>query len=119
MILRRLTLKILPSLELMQYDELDLFILKKIMEKGDVSTHDIAKEFKWEDKRKFKNGTDRKIFLSGKDTLIMLRLKKMSKEDIVFIDKKDGRYSFIVLKEKVKPCIMIKESDGKWIILEA
>ncbi|HEY0090082.1 MAG TPA: hypothetical protein VGB37_14645 [Candidatus Lokiarchaeia archaeon] len=102
----------------MQYDELDLFILKKIIEKGDVSTHEIAKEFKWGDKNKFENSNDYKNYYSSKDTKINSRLKNMAKEEIVVIEKKERKNNFIVIKEKVKPCLMIKEKDGKFIILE-
>jgi len=109
-------------------DALDIWIIKEFYEKRVTTTWDMSKNYKWTDKkRNLTNREENKFFLS-KSMMIEYRIKRFIKEGFVKIEG-NGEKIFVLDVERVKisrhkfpngmkGCLMIKNKNNKWVILE-
>ena len=86
------------------FDDLDFFIIKKIynafVDKKEITTWDLAKMYKWDI---VPENLGR--FLTNKNNLIALRLKRMAGGGFVVVEKNgDGKNVYTLVKDKVIMC---------------
>ena len=85
----------------MIYDELGIYILKTILEEGDLTTYGIAKLFDWEGELD-KNKKNNEPFWRAKSVLVRKRLEGMEKENLVKVIKECRGCGEKWLKEEKK-----------------
>jgi hypothetical protein len=114
----------------MDLDQIDIFILRRILKRERISTWTLAKEYHWKESDKFcqMSKLDLVSFYQNKSKVIEYRLKQMVKEGFVLIEK-EGTSAFIIDSSRIrlgskvfltgkKECIEIMFSDGKCVIFE-
>ena len=110
----------------MIYDSLDFFLLKEIYISNEITTWQLAKKYSWEN-----NEIKNEEFFLKKCDLICKRLKRMAKEDLIFITKEKQNRSVynlnlknVIFKNRHKfpngfgKALFLKEKDKKWQVYQ-
>lgn len=109
-------------------DDLNIFILRSFLEKEITTTWEIAKEYDWGEK-KDRTKVQGAHFYTAKNNVIEYRIKKMSYEGLINIEN-NGEKVFVLNTDKVKlsrhkfpgcglkDCLLIKNSDNFWLIIQ-
>ena len=108
-------------------DELDIFIIRQFFQKGITTTWSISNSYNWEDKPKDPTKIQKNTFYSAKTNLIEYRIKRLSKDGLIKIEKNDEKIFVLdtnrVIIKKVRniggikinsECLFIKDINNKW-----
>jgi len=109
-------------------DELDIWIIREFYEKRVTTTWEMAKNYNWLDKPNHIKNKEENNFFQSKSMMIEYRIKRFIKEGFVKIEG-NGEKIFVLDEERVKiskhkfpngikNCLMIKNKNNKWFILE-